>query len=58
MPTTGRRFRSFNVSTSTGLTQNFGGETIGTDSGISVGATHISQYGFNGTRLRATVFIH
>jgi hypothetical protein len=47
MPTTGRRFRSFNVSTSTGLTQNFGGETIGKDAGISVGATHISQYGFN-----------
>jgi len=47
MPTTGRRFRSFNVSTSASMTQNFGQETIGKDVGVSVGATHISQYGFN-----------
>jgi len=47
MPTTGRRFRNFNVSTSTSVTQNFGRETVGKDVGIGVGATHISQYGFN-----------
>lgn len=47
MPTTGRRFRNFNVSASAGLTQNFGRETLGKDLGLSVGATHISQYGFN-----------
>ncbi|MEQ1856866.1 MAG: DUF5916 domain-containing protein, partial [Longimicrobiales bacterium] len=47
MPTTGRRFRNFNVTASGGLTQNFGQETIGKDLGIGVGATHISQYGFN-----------
>ena len=47
MPTTGRRFRNFNVSASAGITQNFGRETLGKDTGLSVGATHISQYGFN-----------
>jgi hypothetical protein len=47
MPTTGRRFRSFNVSTSAGVTQNFGREIIGKNAGLSVGATHTSQYGVN-----------
>jgi hypothetical protein len=47
MPTTGRRFRSFNVSAEAGLTRNFGGETIGKAAGIGMSATHISQYGFN-----------
>jgi len=47
MPTTGRRFRNFQVSAQAGLTQNFGRETLGKDVGINVGATHISQYGFN-----------
>ncbi len=47
LPTTGRRFRSFNVTASAGLTQNFGRETLGKDLGLSVGATHLSQYGFN-----------
>jgi len=47
MPTTGRRFRNFNAGISAGLTQNFGYETLGKDVGFSVGATHISQYGFN-----------
>ncbi|MBM4184243.1 MAG: carbohydrate binding family 9 domain-containing protein [Gemmatimonadetes bacterium] len=47
MPTTGRRFRNFNVSASTDLTQNFGRETLAKNLGLSVGATHVSQYGFN-----------
>jgi hypothetical protein len=47
MPTTGRRFRSFNISASGGVTRNFGGETLGHTAGVSLGATHVSQYGFN-----------
>lgn len=47
MPRTGARFRSFNVSASGGATQNFGGETLSHDAGLSVGATRLSQYGFN-----------
>ena len=47
MPTTGRRFRSFNVSTSASLQENFGREILSKDVGLSVGATHLSQYGFN-----------
>ena len=47
MPTTGRRFRSFNVNASGGLTQNFGRETLSKEVGLSIGATHASQYGFN-----------
>jgi hypothetical protein len=47
MPTTGRRFRSFNVTTSGGVQQNFGGTVLSKEVGLSVGATHISQYGFN-----------
>jgi hypothetical protein len=48
MPTTGRRFRSFNVTASGGVAQNFGGETLAKEAVLSVGATHISQYGANG----------
>jgi hypothetical protein len=48
MPTTGRRFRSFNVTASGGWAQNFGGETLAKEAVLSVGATHISQYGANG----------
>jgi hypothetical protein len=47
MPTTGARFRNFNVGLEGGVTQNFGGETLSKAVGLSVGATRVSQYGFN-----------
>ena len=47
MPTTGARFRNFNVSTYGNYNQNFGGEALQKELGINVGATRVSQYGFN-----------
>jgi hypothetical protein len=47
MPTTGARFRNFNVGLDGEVTQNFGGETLSNEVGLSVGATRVSQYGFN-----------
>jgi hypothetical protein len=46
-PTTGKVFRNFSVNASGGPTSNFGWEALGKDVGLSVSATHLSQYGFN-----------
>jgi len=46
-PTTGRRFRSFSVTSTAGTSRSFGGETLSKNVGLSMNATHVSQHGFN-----------